>query len=774
MRIPLASRAAVVVISTTATLAVAGPASAVTFTVDDDKADCPAAGYTSVQDAIDAAGVGDTVIVCPGAYAEGAGTPGSNGLTITKSMTLKGAGADLVTITPKKLAPGSSIADSTLNIRNGIGDLVAVVGGSFRNPINVAISGITVSGGGVASEAGIVYIDATGSITRSAVTNVTTGERRFAFEQPGGYRSGTPGYGIAIVTNDTAANGFSSTNPRTVRIESTRVDRYNRIGVLVDGAESDTVPLVSSGVRPRAEIVASEIVGRNECVNYEADGFCGSGSTQPVGELTDGPLFGQDGVRVNAGATTTISSSLLSQNRVNGTGAPVRNSATNNANLSLGSGIRLQNAVASTITTSNIVDNAYGAYNVLADGMSAATVPLVATNLWWGLRYTATTNPGPAVSPTTNPDIPENPVNGVASANGSTTVTFSPFRNGAQISPTAGEYPIASAPLPISDAAPTASLTGPASVQPGQAVPLTAVADDDIGVKKVTFYAGATVLGSASVPPYTQTATVPAGAACGSGATRSYGVVVEDSLGQTTAASTTVAIACPTPTPEPTPTPTTPAPEPTPTPTAPAPPAPAPVQAASPTIELPIDLPTQLGDQGRTLRFRPVAAAGVRTVTVFLGTRQICVVSAEPWTCKVTPKIGEVGMQTLRAVVTDASGATAEVSRPLRVRKFEPRKLSVAVGTRRLSGGRVRKTVTLTLRRPLGTTAAQACSSGTVTLVVRRGGRTLSNRKVKLDRATCTVRRSVVTRRSGRAFTVSARFGGSTVLSEITATRRFS
>ena len=81
-------------------LLAAPAASAATLSVDDDRRDCTAAGYTSIQDAIDAAAPGDTVVICPGHYSEGNGNPNTNALTVDKSLTLKGAGADLVTISP--------------------------------------------------------------------------------------------------------------------------------------------------------------------------------------------------------------------------------------------------------------------------------------------------------------------------------------------------------------------------------------------------------------------------------------------------------------------------------------------------------------------------------------------------------------------------------------------------------------------------------------------------------------------------------------------------
>ena len=227
---------------------------------------------------------------------------------------------------------------------------------------------------------------------------------------------------------------------RTLTITQSRVEQYNRIGVLIDGATNDAAPFLRSGVVNRGIITSNSIVGRLLCTNFRQTGNC-SASGQPGNNLSPPARCSARTASASSAAPRgALTGNTISQNLVGGLGAPVRNAATNNANLNLGAGIRLIDAQASSANRNNIVDNAYGAYNVELDGVTPnESVPLNAENNWWGLRPGAggtLPNPGPAISPTSNPPFPENPVNGFALADGagtsSTAVDFFPHRSGAQ------------------------------------------------------------------------------------------------------------------------------------------------------------------------------------------------------------------------------------------------------------------------------------------------------------------------------------------------------
>lgn len=776
-------------------LLLASTANAATLSVDDDRKDCPTAQYTSIQAAVDAAQTGDTVAVCPGDYEEGTGQTGTNALTISKSIILKGAGAGLVHVSPKATTPtGGQILEASPSIRNGVGDVIAV-NGTPSKPISVDISGITVdgydaAGRPIAVEAGIVFLDAKGSVVRTHVTNVVTSEGDTAYNRIGGWRGAQPGIGIVQTSNALAAPVDGA---RLLTIDRTRVDKYNQAGILIDGATNDSAPYVASGTIDSAVVTASQIIGRTECINYQGTGNCSS-----VGLLTTGPLFGQDGIRATNNARIKVSDTLISQNLVNGTGAPVRSTvaangtvtanSTNNASLGLASGIRLVGAgltsyssfggqvLLSYAANSNITDNAYGVINVAADGSTVRSGTLTppantgigdvfkAEGVFWGLSYYRTTNPGPAIAPTDNPPVPETAVTGTSVTDPVTglpttaSVDFSPYRSGQQADMANGEWPVLSAPLPIDDAAPVVTLGGETSVARGATLTLAAAATDDFGVKAVTFYDGAAKLGTSAGPDYKATEAIAADAACGP---RAVSAVAEDSLGQTVIATGTVTVTgCDAP-------PSTPGGGGgTPTPTPPAP--------AAPTIGA--KAPAKLTASGAVLELSPSAAAGIARVDVYLGTRKACSLSAAPWTCSLVPTGADVGTQALRAVVTDALGRSAEASQTIAVSRFAPRGLSVKIGSKKVSGNNVRKTISARVLLPSGVTAKQGCAGGSATVVVKRAGRSVSNSEVDL-KSDCTFTKSVTAKRvkaGSDAFTYSIRFTGTSVLTAVSTTRRSS
>ncbi len=726
--------------------------------VDDDGKDCPAAPYKTIQNAIFAAAAEPgtpTIAVCPGEYIEGGGGVGSNALIIIDDVTIKGAGADLVTIKPRKVrASTSSIADSASppNVRNATGAIVMINGADTQNGPNSAkqslltvnLSGVTIDGGGVYAETGVLFRDAQGSISRSRITNVVTTETSYDTPRAGEYKGSNDGFAIASVTAPALANDVVplASTPRVIRINQTRIDKYNAAGILLDGATGDTLPLTASGVTSQGILGQNQIVGRTVCVNFEVNGNCANPQI-----ATNGPMYGQDGVRVTAGSTVNVIDTLLTQNLVQGTGAPTRGAAAGNEFLNQASGLRLIGAGPSQIQRSNIVDNSYGVFNAQLDGAAANNaIPIRAMNNWWGLRANATTNPGPAIAPTTNPPVPENPVNSQAA------VDFLPFRAGPQSDPISGEFPVYNAPGPVNDSAPTVGVsTDKATYHLGENVVLSAAVGDDFGVKNVVFYDGPWAVGSADRKPYSVTYKLPTGISC---ATRTLTAVAEDSAGQTASSSVQIGIAagdCATPTPTATPTATATV---TPQPTVQPP--------GGPSVEF-VDAPLRLPTSGADFEVDPHAPAGLKQVDVFLGTTRICTLTTAPFSCRIRPSGGDVGIQEVRAVISDLAGSTAADTVRVEVPRFEPRGLDVKVK----SDGR-KRTITAELKLPNRVSENEGCSNGTITLVTKRNGKLYDNSELRL-KGSCTVKKKLTTRGT---LSVDARFNGNRVLEPASAKTR--
>jgi nitrous oxidase accessory protein NosD len=125
--------------------------------VDDDKVQCPAAKFTSIQDAINAANPGSLIRVCPGTYREQ--------LSINKSLRIEGDNGAIV-------LPGSMVANTTGFSGTPIAAAILV-----KDAAKVEIEGLIVdtANNGITECSpdliGILYQNSSGSIEHNAVRN---------------------------------------------------------------------------------------------------------------------------------------------------------------------------------------------------------------------------------------------------------------------------------------------------------------------------------------------------------------------------------------------------------------------------------------------------------------------------------------------------------------------------------------------------------------------------------------------------------------------------
>ncbi|HEY2477934.1 MAG TPA: Ig-like domain-containing protein [Solirubrobacterales bacterium] len=460
------------------------------WTVDDDGVQCPNAEFEHIQEAVEYASPWDTIVVCPGVYAEQSKPVNStanpvaenaiNGLTITKPLKIVGAGAGLVTIKPA--TANSSLAGATANLRDGGGNVITVsrqsLGSTEYDEDFVDISGVTIESAKTSVDAGVAFFNSSGRISDSVVgpLKATTGN----------------GWGV-VETNSLLGAGVGSAE-RQVTIEDSTIKGYGAGGVLFDGSKGGLDGAATN----------TERSGLNQ-VGYVFDSTIeGSGG---------GSTVAQTGIAYRSGARGEVTGSAVVKNH--------STTATGNSY-----GVLAADSGVVTVEGSLIAENGakgFGLFNGDATAGAVSTgAPVEATGNWWGTG-------GAPVEGETVLGPPD--AEGVS---GSGSVTFDPVAGGVPVIP----------PVPgsLPDAAPVGALVEPGdgeAVESGEPVAPVVFAEDDYGVKSVSLTADGDPVETIAAAPYVFSWT-PTPAEIG--ASVHLEATITDSSGQVTTSEVTVPV----------------------------------------------------------------------------------------------------------------------------------------------------------------------------------------------------------------------------------------
>jgi len=519
-----ALRAAIACTAATALLPAAA-AEASTWTVDDDKVQCPNAKYTSIQSAVNQAAPWDTIKVCDGTYLESS-TPASttvspsqtgskNGLTITKPLTIKGTGAGKVSIQPApSLAP--TLAGTVPYLRDSGGNVISIsrqaAGSTDDNENRVDISGVTVESPTVFVEAGISYFNTSGTLSNSKV-----GPLKRAADSTE-LAANPHGWGV-VMTNHLI--GAEAGVQRQVNIVGSLITGYQSGGVLFDdsrGTDGNATTLQRSGIKAYGRVSKSLIQG--------------SGPSS---------LIPQTGVQWHAGQRGSITESTVTGNFYDPD--PRRS-----VGILLTDAETLADPSNPTVrgwwaTQNKITGNGYGMFNAditnasVRLGAPAAATPgggVLGFENYWGC------NAGPVVGAQSTTNAVTS-CQGISGLDAAATPAQSIERG---VTMTAAPYQPA-VPLPTVDDVPQAVFEDPvdgSEVPAAEAIDPVVTATDDFGVRSVSMTADGVDLGTQATFPYTFSYT-PAYEQMGDVVT--FETTVTDSAGQTTTKTAQVTVVPP-------------------------------------------------------------------------------------------------------------------------------------------------------------------------------------------------------------------------------------
>lgn len=494
-------RRSLLLLAAAAVLAVLAPAgaSASTWTVDDDRLDCPNAGFSTVQGAINQAAPWDTVVICPGDYAEVSNATSANnspaqagsknGLTITKPLTIRGAGAGKVTIRPAASA-APSLAGTLPRLRDGGGAVVQInrqAGGSSDVTENfVDISGVTITSPDVVAEAGVAFFNTSGRISGSVIGPL----KRAA--DPGELAAAPHGWGVIMV--DSIQGASEAAVRREVSVVDSLVTGYQSGGILFDaarGPDGDAANLVRSGIRAYGWVMGTRVAG-------------------------SGPdaLIPQTGIRWHAGARGSVTSSEITANSF--TPDPAASAGVLLTDAETGADPTNPVVRGFSASANAITGNGVGLANAdIANAAVRLGAPASAPGNWWGCAA----GPGSA---------------GCDGVSGPDSASAASVELGTPLATAPGALTV---PGATADAPPTGSFVDPAEgddVAVGETVTPTVLARDDFGVKSVVVTLDGEPFATDGVAPY-ELSWTPTYADIG--ATHTFVATITDSAGQSITAT---------------------------------------------------------------------------------------------------------------------------------------------------------------------------------------------------------------------------------------------
>ncbi|MEV4770078.1 Ig-like domain-containing protein [Micromonospora humida] len=445
---------------------VANPQGNTTWTVDDDRRQCPNAQFTSIQTAVDFASPWDTIVVCAGVYRESSTpvnhasnpvqTGARNGLTVTKPLKIKGVGADKVTIMPDPSL--GNLAGDQPYLRDGGGNVITVsrqsLGSTDTNEMFLDLSGVTVTSGDVWAEAGVAFFGAAGRVADSVVgpLRVATTEAELAAHP----------HGWGIVKTGIIRGAGTGTVESELTVTGSVVSGYQSGGILFDGARGrDGTPdtTVRSGIRQHGYVTDTVVTGEPNS------------------------RFPQTGIAYTSGTDGFVNTSRITGNYY--PPAPHRSYGI------LLTDAGTETAGALTGTRNVLTGNGFAVYNANADNTAVREgAPFALTG-----SYLGSGQPVPG-----GPAVPASGVEAISGVDstGSATVTVTKRR------PT----PPPAVPTTVgrvADAAPSAEVADPgrgAVLQVGSTVHPLIRGTDDHAIASASLFVNGTLVGTATTAPY--------------------------------------------------------------------------------------------------------------------------------------------------------------------------------------------------------------------------------------------------------------------------------